>query len=201
MEQKGSRPANRPSRRPEIVRAAINLLALQPPDAISVADIATQAGMTPAAFYYHFPSKDDLLNEIVAGFATTWGAEITARLEALRVPEDVPELVSEVVAWLDEHERVGTVYFVTLVAATEQSEETRRQVRNDLYDTSIRALRRVWPSASPAEASMAGVALVTLLEVSARSRLQLDESYRGLGPVRFRLAAASLARGLVANAS
>jgi AcrR family transcriptional regulator len=201
MEQKVSRPANRPSRRPEIVRAAIYLLALQSPDSISVADIATQAGMTPAAFYYHFPSKDDLLDEIVASFATTWAAEITARLDMLRDPEDVPELVSDVIAWLDEHERVGTVYFVTLVAATEQSEETRRRVRNELFDTSIRAVRRVWPSASPAEASMTGVALVILLEVSARSRLQLDESYRGLGPVRFRLAAASLARGLVASAS
>ena len=35
-----------------------------------------------------------------------------------------------------------------------------------------------------------------LLEVASRGRLQMDESYLGLGPVRFRQAAASLARGL-----
>jgi hypothetical protein len=41
------------------------------------------------------------------------------------------------------------------------------------------------------------VALVILIEVASRSRLQMDESYRGLGPVRFRSAAGALARALV----
>ena len=50
MEQKRPRPANRPSRRPEIVRAAIELLSVQLPDAISVGDIAAQAGMTPVSY-------------------------------------------------------------------------------------------------------------------------------------------------------
>lgn len=201
MEQKRARPANRPSRRPEIVRAAIDLLSVQLPDAISVADIATQAGMTPAAFYYHFPSKDDLLNEIVAGFAAEWVAEVTARLEKVHVAEDVPEVVSEMVSWLDDHERPATVFFVTSVAATEKAEESRRGARNELYVAAIDAVSRVWPSGTAAETGVAGVALVILMEVSSRSRLQLDDSYRGLGPVRFRNAAASLARGLVPRAS
>jgi AcrR family transcriptional regulator len=197
MEQKRARPANRPSRRPEIVRAAIDLLSVQLPDAISVADIATQAGMTPAAFYYHFPSKDDLLNEIVAGFAAEWVAEATTRLDKVHVAEDVPDLVSDMVSWLDDHERPATVFFVTSVAATEKAEESRRGARNELYVAAIDAVRRVWPSGTAAETGVAGVALVILMEVSSRSRLQLDDSYRGLGPVRFRNAAASLARGLV----
>ncbi len=200
MEQKRPRPANRPSRRPEIVRAAIDLLSVQLPDAISVADIAAQAGMTPAAFYYHFPSKDDLLNEIVAGFAAEWSAEVTARLEKVHDREDVADVVSSMVSWLDDHEKPATVYFVTSVAATEKAEETRRHRRNELFEVAIPAIRRVWPSGTPAETGVAGVALIILIEVSARSRLQMDESYRGLGPVRFRSAAASLGRGLVADA-
>jgi AcrR family transcriptional regulator len=197
MEQKRPRPANRPSRRPEIVRAAIDLLSVQLPDAISVGDIATQAGMTPAAFYYHFPSKDDLLNEIVAGFATEWVDEMSHRLEKVETGADIPELVSAMVSWLDDHERPATVFFVTSVAATEKAEETRRQTRNDLYAVAIEAVRRAWPSGSPAETGVAGVALVILIEVASRSRLQMDESYRGLGPVRFRSAAGALARALV----
>ena len=200
MEQPQTRPANRPSRRPEIVRAAVALLSVQPPDSISVADIAAHAGMTPAAFYYHFSSKDELLNEIVAGFAADWASEVSAGLDKLAEPEDVPELVTSIVAWLDDHERPATVFFVTSVAATEKAEETRRQVRNELYDSAIRGIRRIWPSGTAAETGVAGVALVILLEVTSRSRLKMDESYRGLGPVRFRLAAASLARGLVTKA-
>jgi AcrR family transcriptional regulator len=182
------------------VRAAIDLLSVQLPDAISVADIATQAGMTPAAFYYHFPSKDDLLNEIVSGFAEDWVAEASTRLEKVREIEDVPELVSAMVSWLDDHERPATVFFVTSVAATEKAEEIRRRSRNALFEVSIDAVRRIWPSGTAAETGVAGVALIILLEVAARSRLQMDESYRGLGPVRFRTAAASLGRGLVADA-
>jgi len=201
MEQKRTRPANRPSRRPEIVRAAVDLLSVQLPDAISVGDIAAQAGMTPAAFYYHFPSKDDLLNEIVASFAAEWVDELTARLGRVQTVGEVPDLVAMMISWLDDHERPATVYFVTSVAATEKAEETRRKARNDVYSVAIAAVRRVWPEGTAAETGVAGVALVILLEVSARSRLQVDESYRGLGPVRFRAAAASLARGLVPAAS
>ena len=66
------RPANRPSRRHEILEAAVDLLAVQPPDEIAVSDIAAHCGMTPAAFYYHFASKDEILDEIVAEFAARW---------------------------------------------------------------------------------------------------------------------------------
>ena len=119
---------------------------------------------------------------------------------APQVVADVPQLVSSMVAWLDDHERPATVFFVTSVAATEKAEETRRQARNDLFTVAIDSIRRIWPAGTPAETGVAGVALIILLEVSARSRLQMDESYRGLGPVRFRSAAASLARGLVSDA-
>jgi AcrR family transcriptional regulator len=197
MEQKRPRPANRPSRRPEIVRAAIDLLSVQLPDAISVGDIATQAGMTPAAFYYHFPSKDELINEIVSGFAADWVDEITQRMGKVAKAEDIPALVSAMLSWLDDHEKPATVFFVTSVAATEKAEETRRQTRNALYSVALDAVRRVWPAGSAAEVGVAGVALVILIEVSSRSRLQMDESYRGLGPVRFRNAAGALARALV----
>jgi AcrR family transcriptional regulator len=200
-QQPGARPANRPSRRPDILRAAVDLLSVQLPDAISVADITTHAGMTPAAFYYHFSGKDELLNEVVSTFAQTWAAEVTARLEAVRVAADVPGVMTSIVGWLDENERPATVYFVTSIAATEQAEQTRRQTRVALQDAAIAAMRRAWPAGTSAETAVGGIALITLVEVVARSRLQLDESYRSLGPVRFRQAAAALARGLVERAS
>ena len=45
--------------------------------------------------------------------------------------------------------------------------------------------------------AIAGLGMVTLLEVVARSRLDLDASYRTLGPVRFRATAGELAEALI----
>ena len=45
--------------------------------------------------------------------------------------------------------------------------------------------------------AVAGLGFVTLLEITARSRLELDPSYRTLGPVRFRATAAALAHSLL----
>ena len=45
--------------------------------------------------------------------------------------------------------------------------------------------------------AIAGLGFVTLLEIVARSRLELDASYRTLGPVRFRATAGQLAESLL----
>jgi hypothetical protein len=45
--------------------------------------------------------------------------------------------------------------------------------------------------------AIAGLGLITLLEIVSRSRLELDASYRTLGPVRFRATAGELAEALL----
>lgn len=179
-----------------MVRAAVNLFAIQPPDSISVSDIVAEVGMTPAAFYYHFPSKEHLAAEIVSSFAGEWVAEVTTRLDMAHEPEDFPALISSMIEWLGHCEQAAKIYFVTSVATSDLVEEIRQASRNDLYTSAITAHRRVWPKARKAQIGMAGVALVILLEVTSRARVQVDESYIALGPVRFRQAAARLARGL-----
>jgi AcrR family transcriptional regulator len=44
------KPANRPSRRQDLIEAAMELFSLQPWDFVTVADFVERAGMTPAAF-------------------------------------------------------------------------------------------------------------------------------------------------------
>src|SRR4051812_28682542 len=55
------RAANRPSRRQDLIDAAVELLSLQAWEMVTVADIVERAGMTSAAFYYHFSSREQLL--------------------------------------------------------------------------------------------------------------------------------------------
>lgn len=192
-----TRPANRPSRRHEILESAIDLLAVQPPDEIAVSDIASHCGMTPAAFYYHFTSKDEILDEIVSDFAERWTAVVQEALEAVTSPADLTACVDTVLTWVEENDRPARVYFVTSVGATSSCEAVRRRTRNDLARRASRTFREISPDQDRIRVAIAGLGLVTLLEIVSRSRLELDPSYRTLGPAHFRTTAGHLAQALI----
>lgn len=194
---RSSRPANRPSRRHEILEAAVELLAVQPPDEIAVSDIAAHCGMTPAAFYYHFSSKDEILDEIVEQFAAEWSDAVQAALGRVHSRDDLEGCIDEVLAWVEEHERPARVFFVTSIGATSACEAARRTTRNELSRRAARAMKETAPEADRIRLAIAGLGLVTLFEIVARSRLELDASYRTLGPERFRDTATQLAESLV----
>ncbi len=194
---RSTRPANRPSRRHEILESAVELLAVQPPDEIAVSDIAAHCGMTPAAFYYHFSSKDEILDEIVDGFARHWSEVVIGALSRVHERDDLAACVEEVLTWVEEHERPARVYFVTSIGATSSCEAVRRKTRNDLGRRATRTFREVAPEQDRIRLAIAGLGLITLLEIVSRSRLELDASYRTLGPVRFRATATQLAEALI----
>ncbi len=191
------RPANRPSRRLEILEAAIDLLTVQPPDEIAVSDIAAHCGMTSAAFYYHYASKDEILDEIVSGFSAQWSETVLNALNDLTAQDDLPSFVDAVITWVEEHERSARVYFVTSIGATSSCEAVRRKTRNDLARQAARNFRRIAPDLDRTRIAVAGLGLITLLEIVSRSRLDLGTTYRTLGPVHFRTAAGQLAKALM----
>lgn len=194
---RASRPANRPSRRHEILESAVDLLSVQPPDEIAVSDIAAHCGMTPAAFYYHFASKDEILDEIVGSFAERWVTAVSEALASVTSPDDLNACVDEVLTWVEENEAAARVYFVTSVGATSSCEAIRRRTRNDLARRASRALKEAASDQDRIRVAIAGLGLVTLLEIVSRSRLDLDPSYRILGPVAFRETSGQLARALI----
>jgi len=190
---RATRPANRPSRRHEIFAAAVELLAANPPDQIAVSDIAAQANMTPAAFYYHFGGKDEILNEIVAGVAERWDDCVTEALGQLTSTADIPAFIEAVLDWIDEHENSTKVYFVTSIGATSRGEAVRKTTRDDLSKKAAKVIAPLAPAKDKVEVASAGVALIALLDSLCRARLEPDASYRTLGPVRFRSQAVVLA--------
>ncbi len=55
----------------ELIKKAVLDLSLEKNwDAITIDDICAATGLTVGAFYYHFPSKDDVVAEIAADFLT-----------------------------------------------------------------------------------------------------------------------------------
>ncbi|MXP20004.1 TetR family transcriptional regulator [Gordonia sp. HNM0687] len=59
----GAKPAHRPSRRQELVQAAIGVFARNGYAESSVEQIAEEAGVVPTAIYYHFGTKEELFHE------------------------------------------------------------------------------------------------------------------------------------------
>src|SRR3954451_11821573 len=180
------RPAHRPSRRATVVHSAMELFASQRSDAITVAEIADAAGMTSAAVYYHFASKDDILLE---GLRALGEAMVT---EARRIQVDlaaradsIGELPVRLLEWMDGRRAEATVWFVKSSGVSLAVEQLRRELRGDLIAVFSRAARAARQKISAAEAAVVATALLSLLETSATSWLTDDESLTGLGRAKF----------------
>jgi len=61
--QDAPKPAHRPSRKPELIQAAVTVFARNGYAESSVEDVAEEAGVVPTAIYYHFGTKEELLHQ------------------------------------------------------------------------------------------------------------------------------------------
>lgn len=188
------RPAHRPSRRGVIVETAFELFAAQPVDAVTVADIAAAAGMTSAAIYYHYPSREEILLEGLRTFASSYVAEI----ERIAADEVVPSrrmgtLVEPFVKWLSDNRTGAIVYFVRSRGASQQVEAIRRENALVLIPALGAAAKKARGTVSAAEAGVIAVALIAQIEIFASAFLSEDRSFTTLGRRRFLETGAKLA--------
>lgn len=142
--------------------------------------------MTPAAFYYHFSSRDQLLEEIVRSFADDWVARGESLWSEASSHEEIIAVVLALLDWVAEDRQPAMMYFVTTAGASLAIEDIRREARDKLSQAATAALRRLSGSRQSAKQAVHGLALVVISEIAARAQLSLDQSYRTLGPRRFR---------------
>jgi AcrR family transcriptional regulator len=185
MPTSGKRPAHRPSRRGVVVSAAMQLFAVRPIDEVTVADIADEAGMTPAAVYYHYASKDDLLLDGLRLFAADLVAAVAAAVGPLGRGDDIGEAITDVLEWASERRYPATVWFVTSPGLSISVESLRRETRSELVAVFASAVRAVRPGTSVVEASASAAGLLALLEQSMASWLTEDTVLAQLGRRRF----------------
>jgi AcrR family transcriptional regulator len=179
------RPAHRPSRRTAVIDGAMGLFATFPVDEVTVLDIAGAVGMTPAAVYYHFASKEQILLEGLEKFCSELLEEVRTHLPRKGQADDLPALMSHVLAWTRRNRSFASVYFVNSIGINLLVEALRRATRIELIDLFQQAVRSVHGKVRPAEAAVVAVGLVSLLETAASSNLGQDAIYRGLGARRF----------------
>jgi AcrR family transcriptional regulator len=122
-------PANRPSRRNEIVDAAIRLFARKGFVDASVGDVAEEADVVVTAVYYHFSGKDELFSAAVRRVFES----ISTVVEAVRAddaPGDAAALdavIDAVWNWIDSHPDEATLVHLQLPGATREIATLRRE--------------------------------------------------------------------------
>jgi AcrR family transcriptional regulator len=100
-----------PARRRELLDTAAEVFAEQGYDATTVRKIADQAGMLAGSLYYHFDSKESMLEEILAAFLDELWAGYDAVLEADLGPrETLAALVTESFREIDRHRAAVAIY-------------------------------------------------------------------------------------------
>ncbi len=192
------RPAHRPSRRSSIVDSAIGLFSTYPPDSITVADIAAAANMTPAAVYYHFPAKEQILLEGLRAFTLSFVDQARDSLPRQADCAAMSQFICDLLVWLEERWAAAAVYFAHSSGLDLTIEALRRETRIELVTLFTRALRATKPPHFDApQAAVVAVALLSLLETAAVCWLTQDAVFRGLGRSRFLDETAALAERIV----
>ena len=137
-------PAHRPSRRPEIVAAAVQVFGRHGFASTTIADVADACGMVPAAVYYHFAGKEELLAAAVQATADAMN-ELTGARRTFdgSFEERLVEVVRSVFEWADAHPDEAQLFYLWSVGATPEVQAIRRA----FFERHVRGAREVFMAA------------------------------------------------------
>ncbi|MET8572818.1 TetR/AcrR family transcriptional regulator [Streptomyces sp. NPDC004783] len=100
-----------PERREEILATAAEVFAAQGYNATTVRKIADAAGMLAGSLYYHFDSKESMLDEILSTFLEDlWGRYDAVLASDLGPRETIEALVTESFREIDRHRAAVAIY-------------------------------------------------------------------------------------------
>jgi AcrR family transcriptional regulator len=187
-------PAHRPSRRDDIIDAGMLLFARVSFDEVTVGDIADASEMTPAAVYYHFAGKEQILLEGTRAFTSELLLEAQRGVDARM---QVAELITLLLEHVRKRRTSASVYFINSAGLNLALEAHRKLVRAELSETFSDAARICREGLSAAEAGVMGAALVSLLEVSAVSVLAKDAVFKSFGARQFPAVVEDLANRII----
>lgn len=100
-----------PERRRELLDTAAEVFAAQGYNATTVRKIADAAGMLAGSLYYHFDSKESMLDEILSAFLNElWDGYDTVLAAGLGPRETIEALVTESFREIDRHRAAVAIY-------------------------------------------------------------------------------------------
>lgn len=109
--KKNSQVTGVPERRRELLDTAAEVFAAQGYNATTVRKIADAAGMLAGSLYYHFDSKESMLDEILSTFLTElWEGYDAVLAAGLGPRETIEALVTESFREIDRHRAAVAIY-------------------------------------------------------------------------------------------
>jgi AcrR family transcriptional regulator len=148
LEMTTTEQSQRPAAVERLLEAAAEAFADKGFHATTTRDIAARAGMSPAAVYVHFASKEELLNELsLVGHRAALDIVVTATVRGSGAPAaQLQAVVSDFASWHARHRRTARVVQYELGALTEQHRAVidglRRQIQarmRELLEAGVRA--------------------------------------------------------------
>ncbi|MFI9271142.1 TetR/AcrR family transcriptional regulator [Kitasatospora sp. NPDC052896] len=134
-------PGDRPEAARRLLLAAVEAFATRGYHATTTRDIATAAGMSPAALYIHYTSKAALLAEISRnGHAGTLALVEAAVAESSDPREQMRRLVAAFTAWHARGHTVGRIVNYELRALPAEDFEVVAELRRRIEDTVMRVI-------------------------------------------------------------
>jgi AcrR family transcriptional regulator len=149
-----------------ILRAAVEVMGEDGYEGASMRDMASRAGVSVAALYYHFPSKLDLLREFLDEAYEVTIARIERRLEGVTAPTDRLDVVVGTLIWSHLHDEFSQLAsnvafreYTRLNPPERAAIEVRRKELLDL----VEGIARGMGTPEPREAARAIITLATSL--------------------------------------
>jgi len=166
------------------------------PELVTVAAIAEASDMTPAAIYYHYPSKEAIIlggiTEVGQGYLSSVRRAVAQVVQC----GDLGVIPVEVMKWA-ETAAGAYAYFVAAAGLSPGVEAERRRNQIDIIEHYSSAVAHLRPDDSAAETAVLAVALQSVVETGITSVLTMDRATRGLSPSRLRTEVAALAAAII----
>jgi AcrR family transcriptional regulator len=156
-ERSGRAPGGEPSSRDRILDAAEELFGAEGPDVVSLRDVSARSGAATGLIHYHFPTKENLVEEVVARRAAIV-SEIRRR-ELAKLGEN-PSLAALLDAFvrplieLASGADAGWASYCGLISRIAGSETRGHMIVKHLDETAkvfVQALKRAAPQADETE--------------------------------------------------
>ena len=165
-----------------ILRAAVEVMGEDGYEGASIRDMATRAGVSVAALYYHFPSKHDLLREFLDEALDVSLARIERRVARHTSPVEQLEEIVGTIIWSNLHDEfarraayVVSSEYTRLRPPERAAIEVKRKALLDLVEKVVRdgVAERRFKTDEPREAARA---IVTLAQSTVGVEREINRS-------------------------
>jgi AcrR family transcriptional regulator len=124
-----SLPAHRPSRRNDIIVAAIRQFARKGFVDAAISDVAEEADVVVTAVYYHFSGKEELFSAAITRVFQSISEVVTAARgdDEPGSQASLDAVIDAVWNWIDDHPEEATLLYLQLPGATRQITTLRQE--------------------------------------------------------------------------